>query len=59
MIEEIEIIYNDDRMQSGFLLFKEFLNRYYKYVPGYGLKNAKITERFKYLDEDNIEDIIP
>ena len=48
--DDIEKVYNDQYLQSGFLLFKEFFNRYYNYVPNYGIKNPRITERFTYLD---------
>ncbi len=56
--EDIEKVYNDERLQSGFLLFKEFFNRYYKYVPSFGLKSPKITERFAYLDNPEEKDHI-
>ena len=59
LINDIEKVYNDERLQSGFLLFKEFFNRYYKFVPGFGLKNPKISERFAYLDNPEAENSIP
>ena len=42
-------------LQSGFLLFKEFFNEYYQYVPNYGLENKKIRDRLDYLKYQDYE----
>ena len=46
-------------LQSGFLLFKEFFNEYYQFVPGYGLENQKIRDRLDYLQDQDLGDKHP
>lgn len=36
---------------SGFLLFKEFVNQYYNFIPDFGFDSHKIRQRVAYLNQ--------